>query len=58
MSDRSANIYITDILESINKIERYINGLDYEAFTQNEMVVDAVLRNLEVIGEAVKNISV
>ena len=40
----------------MNKIENYIEGLNYESFTQNNMVVDAVVRNLEIIGEAIKNI--
>jgi uncharacterized protein with HEPN domain len=44
-------------LQAITKIERFTHGLTYENFEQNELVVDAVLRNLEIIGEAASNIS-
>lgn len=40
----------------MEKIERYIKSLSYDEFTQNEIVIDAVIRNLEVIGEASTNI--
>lgn len=53
---RTYKMFIEDILEAMNKIERYIKDLDYEEFARNEMVVDAVIRNLEVIGEASKNV--
>jgi len=56
MKNRDYNIFIEDILEAMNKIERYIRGLKYEEFVKNEMAVDAVIRNLEIIGEASKNI--
>ena len=49
-------VFIEDVLESMDKIARYINGLDYDTFIKNELVVDAVLRNLEIIGEASRNI--
>ena len=49
-------VYFKDILESINKIEGYIKELDFEGFLRNELIQDAVVRNLEIIGEAVKNI--
>jgi len=49
-------MFIEDILEALHKIERYIRGLTYETFARNEMVVDAVIRNLEIIGEASRNI--
>jgi uncharacterized protein with HEPN domain len=41
----------------MNKIQKYIARLEYEEFTQKDMVIDAVLRNLEIIGEASKNVS-
>jgi len=56
MKKRSYRMFIEDILEAMDKIGRYIKGLSYETFAGNEMVVDAVLRNLEVIGEAARNI--
>ena len=53
---RTYKMYIEDILESMDKIERYINSLTYETFEKNDLVVDAVIRNIEIIGEASKNI--
>ncbi len=49
-------VYLDDILAAIEKVENYTRGLSFEAFCKNQMVVDAVARNLEIIGEAVKNI--
>ncbi|HOE21132.1 MAG TPA: DUF86 domain-containing protein [Spirochaetota bacterium] len=58
MSKRDTIILIEDILLSINKIENYIcNIQSYEEFIKNDIVVDAVLRNLEVLGEAANKIS-
>ena len=48
--------FIEDIDNAIKKIERYTKNINYEAFSQDEMVVDAVIRNFEVIGEAINNI--
>lgn len=53
---RTYKMYVEDILESMDKIERYTHDLTYETFEKNDMVVDAVIRNLEIIGEASKNI--
>jgi uncharacterized protein with HEPN domain len=57
MKGRKYRLYIEDILESIRKIERYIENLDYKEFEKNELIVDAVIRNLEIIGEASRNIA-
>ena len=51
-----ALVYLDDILNCVEKIERYTTGLTYEEFISNDMVADAVIRNLEIIGEAVKNL--
>lgn len=45
-----------DIKDSIRKIEKYTRGVNFEKFSKNEQIIDAVIRNLSVIGEAVKNI--
>ena len=52
MSERSAEVLVEDILEGIDKIQAYTKGLDAKSFCENSLVVDAVLRNFEVIGEA------
>ena len=52
MSKRSLELLVEDIWESIEKIERYIKGMSLENFQSDEKTTDAVVRNLEVIGEA------
>ncbi len=56
MSKRDVKLFLYDIIECIEKIERYTKNLNFEDFIKNDLVVDAVIRNLEIIGEAVKNI--
>ena len=50
-------IYIGHILEAIQKIETYKKGLDFDGFLQNNMAADAIIRELEIVGEASNNIS-
>ena len=52
MSDRNTKLLISDIILSIEKINRYTSLLDFNSFCKNEMNVDAVIRNFEIIGEA------
>ena len=49
-------LYLNDILEAVERIEKYTDGLTFENFSKNPLVVDAVIRNFEIIGEAAKNI--
>ncbi len=51
-------LYLEDMLQSMNRIEEYPGELDFEKFKMNYLVVDAIIRNLEVIGEASKNIPI
>ena len=53
---RNLDLYLEDIIWAIQKIRRYTDDLDFGRFTEDERTVDAVIRNLMVIGEAVKNI--
>lgn len=53
---RDARLYLSDILESITKIQRYTEDLTFEGFAANSMIIDAVVRNLEIIGEAANHI--
>ena len=50
-------VYLRHILDAIGKIEAYLEGQTYESFCENEMMNDAVVRELEIIGEATKNLS-
>lgn len=53
---RNHRLYISDILEAIGKICRYTEGLSFDEFVADDKTVDAVVRNITVIGEAVRNI--
>ena len=50
-------LYLGHIRDAIEKIENYISDVDYERFVLNDMMVDAVLRELAVIGEATNSLS-
>ena len=56
MSKRASKLYLQDILTSISRIEEYVHGMTPETFTKNEKTIDAVVRNLEIIGQAARNI--
>jgi uncharacterized protein with HEPN domain len=48
--------YLEDIIESTRKIRRYTQGLTFDQFQSQDVVFDAVVRNLEIIGEAAKHL--
>lgn len=56
MPPRQWKLRISDILESISRIKEYTSELSFEQFLSDKKTVDAVLRNLEIIGEAVRHI--
>lgn len=58
MSKRNWKILFEDIIESINKIEDYTKEISFEDFAQSPLIIDAVVRNIEIIGEASKNVPV
>ena len=53
---RNIKLYLSDILNSINKIKRYTKEMNYEQLIADELTFDAVVYNLQIIGEAVKKI--
>ena len=53
---RDADIYLEDILTAIERIRSYTHDLDYSVFLRDSRTIDAVLHNLEVIGEAAKQV--
>jgi uncharacterized protein with HEPN domain len=53
---RNIRLYLDDIVEACDKVGRYTLGLTFEQFRNTEIVVDAVTRNLELIGEASKSV--
>jgi uncharacterized protein with HEPN domain len=53
---RDYKVYLDDILASIERINRHLAPLTPEEALKDEKTYDAIIRNLELIGEAVKNI--
>ncbi len=51
MSPRDWAFRVQDILDAIEKIRRFVGGINFEAFENDEELVDAVIHNLTVIGE-------
>jgi hypothetical protein len=49
---RDPRLYLDDILEAIGQIQEYTASLDYGMFAQDRKTQDAVVRNLEIVGEA------
>ncbi len=56
MSERDFKIYITDIIENMQKAEEFIKDISYEEFAADEKTHYAVIRCIEIIGEAAKHI--
>ena len=54
---RNEILFVEDILKNILLIENSIKNLSKDEFIMSKLIVDATVRRLEVIGEAVKNIS-
>ena len=52
MSKRPIDLLLNDICQAIDRIEQYIENLSFDAFSKDRKSVDAVVRNLEIIGEA------
>lgn len=53
---RDHRVYLEDILQAISSIETYTKSMSFEEFAEDRKTQDAVIRNLEVIGEAAKRI--
>ncbi len=54
---RDDSVYLQHILDATAKIEAYVQAVDEEAFHQNTLVQDGVIRQIEIIGEATKRLS-
>jgi uncharacterized protein with HEPN domain len=50
-------LYLGHIRDAIDAVESYIKGISYNQFVSNKMMTDAVVRELEIIGEAINNLS-
>jgi len=56
VSLRNWKIRIGDIAEALDRIFQYVHGLDYDSWIKDQKTIDAVVRNLEIIGEAAANV--
>jgi len=54
---RDDTVYLRHVIDAAGLIEEYLEDRDYQEFAGNRMLQDAVVREIEIIGEAVKNIS-
>jgi uncharacterized protein with HEPN domain len=54
--NRDISIYVNDILENMERAERFVEGMSYEEFAEDEMTNFAVMRCIEIMGEAAKHI--
>ena len=52
MSKRPIDLLLNDMLESIDRVDQYTQGMSFDAFSNDQKSIDAVVRNLEIIGEA------
>jgi uncharacterized protein with HEPN domain len=57
MSKRGDGEYLADIREAIQRIHAYTTDLSYAQFLADERTQDAVIRNIEILGEAVKHLT-
>ena len=55
--NRDEKVYLQHIIDAISRIEEYLQGIDEGTFSQRPLIQDGVIRQLEIIGEAVKRIS-
>jgi len=56
MSKREYRDYLNDIYECINDIESFVKDMSYEEFLKDKKTINAVVRSIEIIGEATKHI--
>jgi len=54
--DLGSHDFLTHMLESANRVLKYTSGMSRSQFLENSMVQDAVIRNIEIIGEAANNL--
>ena len=57
MSKRDVGLYLEDISTAIGRLRKYVRGMDFAEFKKDDKTVDAVIRNLEIIGEAASKLT-
>jgi len=58
MAKREYLFYLHDMVLSMDKIANYLQNIDFDTFIKSDMLIDAVIRNFEIIGEAANNVPV
>lgn len=53
---RDYRLFLQDIVDSIERLKAYTKHLTYQKFCRNQIILDASVRNIEIIGEAITNI--
>lgn len=53
---RDHRLYLDDIVGAVDRIQSYVEGMDYSGFAADQRTMDAVIRNLEIIGEAARSL--
>lgn len=53
---RDYRVYLRDILQSLQNARQFVEGLSYEEFTDDRKTISAVVRELEIVGEAAKQV--
>ena len=53
---RDVRLYLDDIVEAADRVLEYVAGMDFDQFTADQRTVDAVVRHLEIIGEAARSL--
>ncbi|MBI4704724.1 MAG: DUF86 domain-containing protein [Deltaproteobacteria bacterium] len=56
MSERDYSDYVQDIITALGEVVEFTSGMTFEAFEKDRKTVNAVIRSIEVVGEAAKNI--
>ncbi len=54
---RDNSVYLKHILDAISKVETYLDGIDRQTFSERTLIQDGVIRQIEIIGEAVRRLS-
>lgn len=57
MSERSQKLFLLDIVESVDAIHEFVEGFSFDSFVADRKTYSATIRELEIIGEAIRNIS-
>lgn len=50
-------VYVAHIIDAIESIQSFVKNISYEEFNSNDMILSAVIRKFEIMGEATSNIS-